>query len=270
MSNVVNALGDGIVVAQRNVIKIRRVPDLLVGVTISPIMFVLLFAYVFGAAIPVPGIDNYAEFLIPGIFAQTVIFGSTTTGLSMAQDLKSGIIDRFRSLPMSSSAVLVGRTTADVVINVIQLVIMTAAGLVVGWRIRTDPLEALVGFLLLLLFAYAFSWVTAWLGLLVRSPEVFNNAVFIVIFPVTFVAITFVPLEGLSGPVRLIAEWNPVSAITQASRQQFGNVAPPDVIPPPEAWSLQHPVLYSLIWIAILLAVFVPLSVRQYERAVSR
>ncbi|MGF1648421.1 MAG: ABC transporter permease [Kineosporiaceae bacterium] len=272
MSAVLQALGDGVVVAERNIIKIRRVPDLLVGVTLGPIMFVLLFAYVFGGSIQIPGLENgYREFLIPGIFAQSVIFGATITGSAMAQDLKSGIIDRFRSLPMSASAVLVGRTTADVIANVIQVVVMSIAGLVVGWRIRTNPLDALLGFLLLLLFAYAVSWVMAYVGMIVRSPEVFNNASFILIFPITFIAITFVPAENLPTPLRIFAEWNPVSAITQAARELFGNVPPPgSPIGEPTAWPLQNPVLYTLVWVVILLVVFIPLTIQQYKRAVSR
>jgi ABC transporter DrrB family efflux protein len=271
--SLAQALGDGIVVAERNIIKIRRLPDLLVGVTLGPIMFVLLFSYVFGGSIDVEGLPaGYREFLIAGIFAQSVLFGATITGSSMAQDLKSGIIDRFRSLPMSSSAVLVGRTTADVVGNVIQLVVMSVTGLIVGWRIRTDVWSALLGYLLLLLFAYAVSWVMAYVGMLVRSPEVFNNASFIVIFPITFIANTFVPSDNLPTPLRVFAEWNPVSSITQAARELFGNV-PPEGTPGfsvPTAWSLQNPVLYTFIWVLILLAVFVPLTIRQYERAVSR
>jgi len=175
--SMVKTLADGAVVAKRNLIKIRRVPDLLVFSTLSPIMFILLFAYVFGSAIQVPGL-NYREFLIPGIFAQTVIFGATITGTGLAQDIQKGIIDRFRSLPMSRSAVLVGRTGSDVANNVLVILVMSVTGLIIGWRIRTSFLEAAGGFLLLLAFAYAVSWIMAWVGLLVPSPEVFNNASF--------------------------------------------------------------------------------------------
>lgn len=265
--NVVKALIDGTVVAKRNVIKIKRVPDLLVFTTLSPIMFILLFAFVFGSAIQVPGL-SYREFLIPGIFAQTVIFGATITGAGLADDMQKGIIDRFRSLPMSRSAVLVGRTGSDVINNVITIVIMSLTGLAVGWRIRSSVLDAAAGFLLLLGFAYAISWVMALVGLLVPSPEVVNNASFIVIFPLTFVANTFVPTNGFPGPLRVIANWNPVSALTQAARELFGNTSPE--LPAPPDWPLQHPAVYTLGWIALLLAVFVPLSVWQYKRAASR
>jgi ABC-2 type transport system permease protein len=267
MTTLVQSVSDGAVVAKRNLIKIKRVPDLLVFATLSPIMFVLLFAYVFGSAIEIPGID-YREFLMAGIFTQTVIFGSTITGYSLAEDLQKGVIDRFRSLPMSDSAVLVGRTVADVGNNVITIAVMSLTGLVVGWRIHTDALHAFGGFLLLLCFAFAFSWVMALVGLLVRTPEIVNNASFIVIFPITFIANTFVPLEGLPPVLKTIAEWNPVSSVTQAARELFGNTSP--AMPPPDVWPMQHAVEYSFLWIAGLLIVFVPLSIRAYKRAASR
>lgn len=264
--SLLKAVNDGAIVARRNLIKIRRVPDLLVFTTLSPIMFILLFAYVFGSAIDVPG--GYRPFLIPGIFAQTVIFGSTLTGAGLADDMQKGIIDRFRSLPISRSAVLVGRTASDVLNNVIVIVVMSVTGLIVGWRIHTSVLEAAGGFLLLLLFAYAISWIMAWVGLLVPSPEVVNNASFIVIFPLTFVANTFVPTNDFPSVLRTIADWNPVSSVTQAARDLFGNTNPR--LPARDVWSLQHPVLYTLGWVVLLLAIFVPLSVRQYKRATSR
>ncbi|MEP6760130.1 MAG: ABC transporter permease [Sporichthyaceae bacterium] len=267
MSAVTEAAADAYVITKRNLIKVKRVPDLLVFTTLSPIMFVLLFAYVFGSAINVPGV-SYREFLIAGIFAQTVVFGSTFTGYSLAEDLQKGIIDRFRSLPMAPSAVLFGRTLSDVVNNVISLVVMTLTGLLVGWRIRSSFLDAVVGYLVVLLFAYAISWVMAYVGLLVRTPEIVNNASFIVIFPMTFIANTFVPTNNLPGPLKAFANWNPVSSVTQAAREQFGNTSPK--FPPPDVWALQHPVPYTLIWVALILAVFIPLSIRQYRRAASR
>lgn len=267
MSSLTRAIGDGAVVAKRNLIKIKRVPDLLVFTTLSPIMFVLLFAYVFGSAIDIPGV-SYREFLMAGIFTQTAIFGATITGTGLAQDMQKGIIDRFRSLPMARSAVLIGRTTSDLVNNVIVVIVMAVTGLLVGWRIHSSPLEALAGFGVLLLFAYAMSWPMAVVGLAVRSPEVFNNASFIVIFPLTFIANTFVGTDNLPGPLRVMAEWNPVSAVTQASRELFGNTNP--AFPPPDAWPLQHPVAASLLWVVLILLIFVPLAIRQYRRAVAR
>ncbi|MCW2496023.1 ABC transporter permease [Jatrophihabitans sp.] len=261
------ALVDGAIVAKRNLIKIKRVPDLLVFSTMSPIMFILLFAYVFGSAISPGGHANYREFLIPGIFAQTVIFGSTITGAGMADDIQKGIIDRFRSLPMSRSAVLVGRTTSDLLNNVLVVVIMSVTGLIIGWRIRTGFVDAAVGFLLLLAFAYAMSWVMALVGLIVPSPEVVNNASFMLIFPFTFIANTFVPTNNFPAVLKAIANWNPVSSVTQAERELFGNTGG---VPPIHTWPLEHAKVYTLLWCIFLVAVFVPLSVRQYRRAASR
>ena len=269
MSSLATTLSDGVVITKRNLIKVKRVPDLIVFATLSPIMFVLLFRYVFGGAIGglPPGV-SYAEFLLPGIFAQTIVLGSTTTGASIAEDLQKGLVDRFRSLPMAPSAVLVGRTVADVGLNVISIAVMALTGLVVGWRINSSVPEAIAGFAVLLLFAYAISWLMALVGLLVRTPEVVNNASFIVIFPLTFVANTFVPLETFPSVLRAFAEWNPVSAVVQAARNLFGDIS--DQVAVPDAWSLQNPVLYTLLWVVLILAVFVPLSVRQYRSTASR
>ncbi|SFL22024.1 ABC transporter permease [Geodermatophilus ruber] len=268
MSSLAATLSDSAVITKRNLIKVKRVPDLIVFATLSPIMFVLLFRYVFGGSIQVPGDISYAEFLLPGIFAQTVVFGSTVTGASIAEDLQKGLIDRFRSLPMSRSAVLIGRTIADAGLNIISIAVMALTGLAVGWRIHTSVGEAVGGFLILLLFAFAISWLMALVGLLVRTPEVVNNASFIVIFPLTFVANTFVPLETFPSVLRTFAEWNPVSSVVQSARELFGNTVPG--APTSDAWSLQHPVLYTLLWVVIILAVFVPLSVRAYRGTASR
>jgi ABC-2 type transport system permease protein len=265
MSSLALALSDTAIVTKRNLIKIKRVPEILIWTTMSPIMFVLLFAYVFGGSINIP---NYREYLIAGVFAQTVIFGSTFTGAGLADDITKGIIDRFRSLPMARTAVLAGRTASDIVYNSISIFVMSLAGLIVGWRIHTGVLQAIGGFLLLLLFAYAVSWIMAYFGLKVASLEVFQNASFMFIMPVTFVANTFVRAEALPGPLEVFAEWNPLSAVAQAVREAFGNL--PAGSPPPEVWSLQNPVAYSLIWVAIILAVFVPLSVRQFRKAATR
>ncbi|WP_084475535.1 ABC transporter permease [Nocardia vermiculata] len=261
------AAGDSITIAKRNIIKIKRVPDVLIFSTLSPIMFVLLFAYIFGSAITVEG-TSYREFLIAGIFAQTSVFGATFTGTSLAEDMQRGIIDRFRTLPMAPSAVLIGRTVADVVINVVSLIVMSVTGLIVGWRIHGSFLQTVLAYVLLLLFAYAISWIMAVVGLLVRAPEVFNNASFMVIFPLTFIANTFVPSDVLPTGLRVIAEWNPVSAVTQATRDLFGNTSAAN--PTPDVWSLQHPVATTLIWVVAILVVFVPLALRQFRRSVSR
>ncbi len=262
-------VSDSLTIAKRNVIKIKRVPDVLIFTTLSPIMFVLLFAYIFGSAIKIPGMEGgYREFLIAGIFVQTVVFGASFTGAGLAEDMQKGIIDRFRSLPMAPSAVLVGRTISDVVINVVSLVVMSLTGLVVGWRIRGSFLDAVLAYVLMLLFAYALSWMMAVVGLLVRAPEVFNNASFMVIFPLTFLSNAFVPIEDLPGPLRVFAEWNPMSALTQAVRDLFGNTSP--LAPPSTAWPMQHPVVTSVVWIVVILVVFVPLAQLQYKKSVSR
>jgi len=266
MSSVVSAIGDGVVVAKRNLIKIKRIPDLLIWTTMSPIMFVLLFGYVFGSSIDIPG-TNYREFLIAGVFAQTIIFGASGTGVSMAEDMTKGVIDRFRSLPMARSAVLIGRTGADIADNSISLFVMAITGLLVGWRIRTSALEAVVGFLVLLLFAYSFSWIMAYVGLKVASVEVVQNSSFMFIFPLTFVANTFVRGDLLPGPLKAFADWNPVSSVAQAAREAFGNTGS---LPAPEVWSLANPIAYTLIWCAIILTIFVPLSVRQYNKAAAK
>jgi ABC transporter DrrB family efflux protein len=266
MTKLAYALADGLVVTKRNLIKTKRLPEVLVWTTMSPILFVLLFSFVFGGSIDIPG-TSYKEFLIAGIFAQTVVFGATFTGAGLAEDMQKGIIDRFRSLPMSRTAVLVGRTTSDVVYNVLSLIIMGLTGLLVGWRIRNGVLDALLAFLLLLLFAYAVSWIMAWVGLLVPSPDVVNNASFVVIFPLTFVSNAFVPAESFDGALQQFVLYNPVSTLTQASRELFGNTGGQAA---PDAWSMQHPVVYTLLWVVLILVVFVPVSVRQFRLSTSR
>jgi len=267
MSAVTETLADGAVVAKRNLIKVKRVPELLVFTTIQPIMFILLFAYVFGSAIDIPGI-NYREFLIAGIFAQTVVFGATFTGAGIADDMQKGIIDRFRSLPMSRTSMLLGRTASDVLLNALSVTVMSLTGLLVGWRIRESFLEAVAGFALLLLFSYAISWIMAYVGLIVPTPEVVQNASFIILFPATFIANTFVPTNDFPSVLRAIANWNPVSTLTQATRELFGNTSPR--LPAPDAWPMQHPVIYTLLWIVGILVVFIPLASWLYKRASSK
>jgi len=253
---------DGWTVTKRNLIKIKRSPDMLVFAVLQPIMFVLLFSQVYGGAIAVEGTD-YTQFLMAGIFAQTVVFGATFSGSAMAQDLKEGLIDRFRTLPMSASAVLVGRTNSDLVLNGISMAIMMLTGLAVGWRVNSSPLEFLAGIGLLLLFSYAFSWVMALLGMSVKTPEVINNASFMILFPLTFISNAFVPSDTLPLVLRVFAEWNPVSSLVQAARELFGNVGS---APVPDIWTMQHPILTVLIGITVMLVVFVPWAVNKYTR----
>ncbi|KAA9379333.1 ABC transporter permease [Microbispora cellulosiformans] len=261
------AVADGVTITKRNALKIRRAPDLLGGVVMLPIVFVLLFTYVFGSMITLPGM-SYAEYMLPGIFVMTITTSAQITGYTLTQDLQKGIFDRFRTLPMSPSAVLTGQTFSDLIMNVTSIVTMTLVGLLVGWRVHTSPLEALLGFLMLLLFAYAFSWVTATVALALRTPEVFNNVATLVSLPLVFLSNAFVDSARLPGPLRPIAEWNPVSTLVQAARELFGNTSP--AVPAPAAWPLRHAVPVSLLWSVLLLAVFVPLATRLYKRAVSR
>ena len=257
---------DGWTVTKRNLIKIKRSPDMLVFAVVQPIMFVLLFSQVYAGAISVQGTD-YVQFLMAGIFAQTVVFGSTFSGSAMAQDLKEGIIDRFRSLPMSSSAVLIGRTNSDLVLNTISMVIMMLTGLLVGWRVNSSVPEFLAGVGLLLLFSYSFSWVMALLGMSVKTPEVINNASFLILFPLTFISNAFVPSDTLPTPLRVFAEWNPVSSLVQAARELFGNEG---TAPVPDIWTMQNPITTVLIGITVMLVVFVPLCVRKFASISSR
>lgn len=263
MTALVEFFADGFNVARRNMIKVLRVPEILVSVLVTPVIMVVMFAYVFGGAIDIPG-SSYREFLVAGTFAMSLSFGATFTGAGLAEDMQKGIINRFRSLPMSRSAVVFGRTTSDVLYNVLTLAVMAGAGLLIGWRIHEGLASAVVGFVLLLAFAYALSWIMAYVALLVPTPEVVNNAAFMVIFPMTFIANTFVPAETLPNPLRAFAEWNPVSAVAQGAREAFGNIPPGTT--EPTVWSLQNPALYTVIWVVAIVAVFAPLAVRRYRR----
>ncbi|MCU1526608.1 MAG: transporter [Frondihabitans sp.] len=265
-SSAATWFSDGWAVTKRNLIKIKRSPDMLVFAVLQPIMFVLLFSQVYGGAISVKG-TNYTQFLMAGIFAQTVVFGATFSGSAMAQDLKSGIIDRFRTLPMSPSAVLIGRTNSDLVLNAISMTIMMATGVAVGWRVNSSPIEFAGGVGLLLLFSYSFSWVMALIGMSVKSPESINNASFMILFPLTFVSNAFVPSDTLPTPLRIFAEWNPVSSLVQSARNLFGNEG---TAPTPDVWTQQHALATVFIGIAVMLVVFVPWCVRKFSSISSR
>jgi ABC-type polysaccharide/polyol phosphate export permease len=260
-------VGDGWTVARRNLFRMARNPEMVVWSTVNPIMFIVLFVYVFGSNIPTRGI-SYEDYVMAGIFAQTVLFGSAYTGVGLAEDIQKGIIDRFRSLPMARSAVLVGRTTSDLVNNLIVMAVMIVVGLLVGWRTSTGMPSVLFGFVLLLLFSYAFSWISATIGLTVKSVEVANSAGFIWMFPLTFISNIFIDISQLPTVFRVIAEWNPISALVGATRELFGNTS--DAMEQSSAWPVQNPLAASILWIAVLLAVFIPLSIRQYKKAASR
>ena len=251
------AVSDTLVLAKRSFLRIPRQPDLLVGFTVQPVMFVLLFVYVFGGAIETPGFD-YVDFLIPGIIVQSVIFGGFVTALGLAEDLKKGLIDRFRSLPMARSAVLTGRTLADVATNVIQLVVMLAVGLAVGFRFSSSVPEVVAGIALLLLIGYAFSWVFAFIGLVSSSPEAANAYGFTIIFPITFVSSAFVPVQSMPSWLQPIAEHNPVTAMVDAVRALFLGIP------------AGNSVWLAVAWSFALIAVFGGLSSWRYRRAVGR
>lgn len=261
------AASDGWTVARRNLFKMARNPEMVIWSTISPIMFIVLFVYVFGSNIPTPGI-SYEKFVMAGIFAQTVIFGSANTGVGLADDIQKGIIDRFRSLPMARSAVLVGRTTSDLVNNLLVMVVMVVVGLLVGWRTDATFGSVVAGILLLLAFSYVFSWISAAIGLTVKSVEVANSAGFIWMFPMTFISNIFIDISRLPTVFRVIAEWNPLSALVAATRELFGNTAPQ--MTTSSAWPMENPVPASLLWMFVILAIFVPLSIRQYKKAASQ
>ena len=257
-------LGQSLTVVWRNLLHIRRMPEMLMDVTVQSVMFVLLFAYVFGGAIAVEG-SSYKEFLLPGILAQTMIFSSFVVAIGLTSDLQKGIVDRFKSLPMSRSAVLVGRSISSLIHSSIGVAVMAVTGLVVGWRINTNALEGAAGFLLLLLFGFSMIWLGIWIGALMRSVEAVQGVMFTVMFPLTFVANTFAPTESMPPVVRFIAEWNPASSLTAALRMLWGNDGG---VPVPEdaALPLHHPVISTIIWSIIFTAVFAPLAVAAFRR----
>lgn len=256
-------LEDSWVLARRRFSHIRQIPEKLFDVTLQPLMFVLLFSYVFGGVIAVPGGGDYHEYLIGGILVQTLAFGMMGPGISMATDLGEGILDRFRSLPMSRPAFLFGHLTAELAATLLAVAIMVVAGLIVGWRINSDPLEALGCFALIVLLAVTMLWLGTLIGVIARTPDVVQGIAFVVIFPLTFVASTFVPVGGLPDGLRQVAEYNPVSCWSAAVRTLFGN---PTATPADAAWPLQHPVVSSLLWCAAILAVVVPLTLRAYRK----
>ena len=256
-------IADVAVMTRRVLARIAREPETLMDVTIQPLIFVLLFAYVFGGAIPLPGGGNYHEYLIGGMLAMGLAMTAPGTAVALVTDMSSGLIDRFRSLPTSRSAVLAGRTIADLVTQVIGTAVVAAVGLAIGWRIHSSVGDAAAAFGLALLFGYAFTWVGAWLGMMLRSPEAAQQMGFVLFLPLTFVSNAFVPTQGMPGWLQPIAEWNPMSALAAAARSLFGNPNPAASV---QAWPMQHPELAVLGWSAVLLAVFAPLAVRLYRR----
>ncbi|WP_093799340.1 ABC transporter permease [Streptomyces sp. Wb2n-11] len=257
---------DSLVIAKRNLIRMARIPEMVIFGLIQPVMFVVLFSYVFGGSMSIGGsLDpaRYREFLMAGIFAQTVTFATAGAGAGIADDMHKGLVDRFRSLPMARGAVLTGRTLADLVQTALTVVVLAVVGLLVGWRVHEGIPKALGAFALLLLLGYAFSWIGALIGLSVRTPEAATSGGLIWLFPVTFVSNAFVDPTMMASWIRPVAEWNPFSATVQACRELFGN---PGVVQS-DAWPMQHPVWASLIWSVLIIVVFRTLAVRKYRSA---
>ncbi|AJE85262.1 MULTISPECIES: ABC transporter permease [Streptomyces] len=262
-----SAVRDCLVVARRNLVRMVRIPEVLIFGMIQPVMFVVLFTYVFGGSIQVGGslsTGAYREFLMAGIFAQTVTFATAGAGAGIAEDMHKGLIDRFRSLPMARGAVLTGRTLADLVQTALTLVVLAGVALLVGWRVHTNAGKVLLGFLLLLLLGYAFSWIGALIGLTVRTPEAATSGGLIWLFPLTFISNAFVDANKMPTFLRHIAEWNPFSTTVQACRELFGNLPPG--YRTPDAWPMQHPVLASVLWSLVILVLFRTLAVRKYRK----
>lgn len=261
-------LHDVWVIARRGLIHMKRQPEALSDATIQPIMFVLLFAYVFGGAIDVPGGGNYREFLMGGIMAQTLVFTAFGVAMSIANDRKNQAVDRFRSLPIAKGAVLGGHAVANVIKSLLPIAIMSVTGLLVGWRIRSGVIDAVGGYLLMLAFAFAMIWIGVLLGSLVATPEGVQGIAFVALFPLTFIASTFVPVSSMPGVLKVVAQWNPITTLSDALRELFGNPNTP--VEPGDPWSIAHPVAYTCIWIVAILVVCAPLAVRVYSRSIAK
>jgi ABC-2 type transport system permease protein/oleandomycin transport system permease protein len=245
---------DTFVMAERNLVRLPRAPDMLMAFTIQPIMFVLLFAYVFGGAIGTPGYD-YIDFLIPGMIAQQIAFGGFATALGLAEDMTKGLIDRFRSLPTARASVLIGRTLADVATNLLSIVVLLVTGIIIGFNFNASVFEIIAGFALLLLWGYAFSWVFALIGMSVSSPEAANGAGFTLVFPITFISSAFVPVESMPNGLEQFAQANPVSQVVDAMRALWLG-APAD-----------NHIWLSVVWCFVIIALFAPLAVSKYRKA---
>ncbi|MFC9849325.1 ABC transporter permease [Streptomyces sp. NPDC060223] len=264
------SIRDSLVVAKRNLIRMSRIPEMVIFGLIQPIMFVVLFSYVFGGSMQIGGSTSstdYRNFLMAGIFAQTVTFATAGAGAGIADDMHKGLIDRFRSLPMARGAVLTGRTLADLVQTALTLLVLAIVALLVGWRVGSDgdtnAGKVLGAFGLLLLSGYAFTWIGALIGLSVRTPEAATSGGLIWLFPVTFISNAFVDSSNMTPWLRHIADWNPFSATVQASRELFGNPG----VSQSDAWPMQHAVWASLIYSVLIVLIFRTLAVRKYRSA---
>jgi ABC-2 type transport system permease protein len=251
------------VLTKRSIARIRREPETLAEVTIQPILFVLMFAYVFGGAIGIPGGGNYHEYLIGGMLGMGLAQTAPGTAVAVVSDMSTGLIDRFRSLPMSRAAVLTARTIADLLTQMIGAVVVAGVGLAIGWRVHTGAGDVIAAFALALLFGYAFTWAGVCLGMVLRSPEAAQQSGFIIFLPLTFISSAFVPTQGMPGWLQPVAEWNPMSSLAAACRHLFGNPNPAAAV---HAWPAQQPELAVICWSVGMLLVFAPLAVHLYRR----
>jgi ABC-2 type transport system permease protein/oleandomycin transport system permease protein len=247
-------VSDTLVIAERNLIRLPRAPDLLLAFTVQPIMFVLLFRYVFGGAIRTPGY-SYVDFLIPGIIVQNIAFGGFVTALGLNEDVHKGLIDRFRSLPMARAAVLAGRTLSDIVTNALSLGILLITGVIIGFSFHTSALDAIAGVGLLLLFGFAFSWFFAFVGLLTSTPESANSVAFIAVFPLTFISSAFVPVNTMPAALKAFAQVNPFTIVVDAVRHLWLGAPAHNSV-----WG-------AVVWSFVILAFFSPIAVARYRRA---
>ncbi|RYP87536.1 ABC transporter permease [Nocardioides guangzhouensis] len=256
-------LRQSLAITRRNLIHIKRMPEMLLDVTIQPVMFVLLFALVFGGSIKTSSENGYNEWIMAGIMGQTIAFSSFVVAVGLTADLDKGIVDRMRSLPINSSAVLVGRSISSLMHSSIGIVVMSVTGLIIGWRIRDGFLDAVLAYALMLLWGFSMIWVGIWVGSAMRSVEAVNGLMFATMFPITFVANTFAPTENMPDWLQTIAEWNPISSLVQACRELWGNTPP---LGDDAALPLQYPVISTVLWTIAITAVVAPLAIRSFRR----
>jgi ABC-2 type transport system permease protein len=262
-SSAAHFLTDVWVLTKRSIARIRREPETLADVTIMPVIFILMFAYVFGGAIALPGAGSYHEYLIGGMLGMGLAQTAPGVAVALVTDMSTGLMDRFRSLPMSRWAVLVARSFAELLTQMISAVVVVCVGLAIGWRVHTGAGDVAEAFALALLFGYAFTWAGVCLGMLLRSPEAAQSTGFIVFLPLTFISSAFVPTQGMPGWLQPVAEWNPMSALAASCRHLFGNPNPAASV---HAWPMQHPELAVICWAVGMLVVFAPIAVHLYRR----
>ncbi|CAM2969062.1 ABC transporter permease [Saccharomonospora xinjiangensis] len=257
-------LSDGMTILARNLLKLKHQPGQIVATFAFPIVSVVLFGYVFGSAIPIPGGGNYREYLMPGLFVMSSVFAVMGSLTVIAKDNGLGVMDRFRSMPMARSAVPFGQTAADLVTGAGGLAVMALCGLLFGWRAHNGLGATLAGFGVVLLLHYSVCWLGVYLGALAKNEETAAR-IGPLIMPITMISNIFVPTDGMPSVLQVIADWNPVSAATAACRELFGNPGLPLV--EDAAWPLRHPVVATVGWCVLILVIFVPLSIRRFRNA---